>query len=51
MPEKIKPIADDTKFMLCPFHGRVKAIEDGKDLFTCEIRDCEINRALKELES
>lgn len=40
----------DCRFLICPFHGKVNAKEDGEN-FRCPIKNCEIKRTKKELES
>lgn len=40
----------ECKFLICPFHGKVNAKEDG-EIFRCPIKNCEIKRTKKELES
>lgn len=39
------------RFLICPFHGKVKARLDSKDLYNCSGINCEIQRKLDELES
>lgn len=40
----------ECRFLICPFHGKVNAKDDGKN-FRCPIDECEITRSEKELES
>lgn len=38
-------------FLICPFHGKIRARLDSKDLYNCSAEKCEIQRKSDELES